>query len=338
MKFLTILTIIVTYFIYLTYKPYLFDIAIASLMAIAFGKFNHLLHNKFNLNNKWVVVSIDTLILALLIFGPFLYFIIELSRYIINFDPIIIKNITIKAQGLLGYFPDFIADKLKEYIKPDKIAHLYNEILPILGTITAKSALFIKDAFLILIFFFFAVLYGNEILLFFKKIIPLSEKELEKLFFNISEVMSVVLYSTIVTALIEGTLFGIIVIFYGFDFFFFSVMYAFSSLIPMIGGIIMWGPVSLYLYSQGNVTGAIVVALYSIIIISILADTFIKPIIITLIKKFFDTDIKINSLLIFFSILAGLSSFGLWGIIIGPAVTTLFISVLKFYEDYNMKV
>ncbi|WP_457565002.1 AI-2E family transporter [Caminibacter sp.] len=49
----------------------------------------------------------------------------------------------------------------------------------------------------------------------------------------------------------------------------------------------------------------------------------------------FETDLEINSLLIFFSIVAGLSSFGLWGIIIGPAVTALFLSILKFYEKVN---
>jgi predicted PurR-regulated permease PerM len=109
-------------------------------------------------------------------------------------------------------------------------------------------------------------------------------------------------------------------------------MYAFSSLIPVIGGVLMWGPVSLYLYSIGNTTGAIVVVIYSIIMISILADTFIKPVIIEFVKKTFDADTELNSLLIFFSIVAGLSSFGLWGIIIGPAVTAMFVSILRFYE------
>jgi predicted PurR-regulated permease PerM len=70
-------------------------------------------------------------------------------------------------------------------------------------------------------------------------------------------------------------------------------------------------------------------------VISIIADTFIKPLIIAWVKNVFDTDLEINSLLIFFSIVAGLSSFGLWGIIIGPAVTALFLSILKFYEKVN---
>jgi len=333
LKFLTILTLIIGYFVYLTYQPYLFDILIAVLLALSFGKINVLLHRY--VKNKYILVGINTFVVAFLFFGPFIYFIIEIGKYIAHFDPHIIKIITLKAQDLLTYLPDFLSEKIKNYLQPEKITEIYNKILPFIGSLTAKSAIFIKDAFLIVVFFFFVVLYGEKIALFFKKIIPLPENQINSLFFNISEVMSVVLSSTILTALLEGVLFGFIVSFYGLNFFFFTIMYAFSSLIPIIGGIIMWGPVSLYLYSIGNIKGAIIVALYSIVVISIIADTFIKPMIIAMIKKTFGSEIEINSLLIFFAIVAGLSSFGLWGIIIGPAVTTLFISILKFYEGYK---
>jgi predicted PurR-regulated permease PerM len=330
MKFLTFLTLIVGYFVYLTYKPYLLDIAIASLMAIAFGKVDLLISKK--IKNKYVLSSIITMIFALLIFGPILYFVITAGKFISNVQTEEVKQIIVKAQDLLNYLPSFIADKINSHINPDNIAQLYNTITPILGTLTAKSAVFVKDAFLIVVFFFFATLYGKEFLRFFKKIIPLNDSQLEKLFFSTSEVMSVVFYSTVLTAILEGVLFGIIASFYGFNFLFFTIMYAFSSLIPVVGGIIMWGPVSLYLYSVGNTNGALVVAIYSIVVISVIADTFIKPMIIAFIKNTFDAETELNSLLIFFSIVAGLSSFGLWGIIIGPAVTAMFISILKFYE------
>ena len=330
MKFLTFLTLVVGYFVYLTYKPYLLDIAIAALMAVAFGKVSLLINKK--IANKYIVSTIVTLIFALLIFGPILYFVITAGKFISNVQIEDVKIIITKAQGLLGYLPDILSEKIKKFVSPDNIAQIYNTVMPLLGTLTAKSAVFIKDAFLIVIFFFFSTLYGEEILKFFKRIIPLENRQLEKLFFGTSEVMSVVFYSTVFTAILEGILFGIIAKTYGFDFFFFSVMYAFSSLIPVVGGIIMWGPVSLYLYSVGNTAGALVVAVYSVVIISVLADTFIKPVIIEYVKKTFDADTELNSLLIFFSIVAGLSSFGLWGIIIGPAVTAMFVSILRFYE------
>jgi len=333
MKFLTVLTLIIGYFVYLTYKPYLLDIAIASLMAIAFAKINFMLSKK--IKKHIYIALIDTILLAFLIFGPFTYFIIGFGKFVTHIDQEMIKNILNHLLSVLNHLPHSISEKIKSILSPQNIDQIYKTIFPIISTITQKSAIFIKDAFLIIVFFFFSVLYGKEILNFLKKIIPMKEEQLETLFFNTSEVMSVVFYSTILTSLLEGVLFGSIVSYYGLDFLFFSIMYAFSSLIPIIGGIMMWGPVSLYLYSIGNTTGAIVVTLYSIIVISIIADTFIKPLIIAGVKKFFDSEMELNSLIIFFSILAGLSSFGLWGIIIGPAITTMFISVLKFYEKID---
>jgi len=330
MKFLTFLTLVVGYFVYLTYKPYLLDIAIASLMAIAFGKVGVLINKK--ITNKYLSATLITLIFAVLIFGPILYFVITAGGFISHIHIEEVKHIILKAQGLLTYLPDMISSKIQEFLNPENVTQIYKTIAPVIGTLTAKSAVFIKDAFLIVVFFFFATLYGKEITEFFKKVIPLENHQLEKLFFSTSEVMSVVFYSTVFTAILEGILFGAIAWVYGFNFLFFAVMYAFSSLIPVVGGVIMWGPVSLYLYSEGNTTGAIVIALYSIIMISVVADTFIKPMIIEFVKNTFDADTELNSLLIFFSIVAGLSSFGLWGIIIGPAVTAMFISILRFYE------
>jgi len=329
MNFFTFLTIVISYFVYLTYKPYLMDIAIASLMAIAFGKIEYNLSDK--IKNRYLLAGLITLVFALLIFGPLVYFIIVAGKFIAHINLEDIKLVILKAQNLLTYLPNEISSIIKEYLTEENIQKIYQSIMPIVGTLTAKSAGFIKDAFLIVIFFFFAILYGKDILRYLKKVIPLDDEKLEELFFTTSEVMSVVFYSTILTALLEGVLFGFIVSIFGLNFFFFTIMYAFASLIPVVGGIIMWGPVSLYFYANGNIQAAIIVALYSIIVISIIADTFIKPLIIAWVKKYFG-DIEFNSLLIFFSIVAGLSSFGLWGIIIGPAVTALFISVLKFYE------
>ena len=58
MKFLTFLTLIIGYFVYLTYKPYLLDVAIASLMAISFSKMDLIISKK--IKNKYVVSSTES--------------------------------------------------------------------------------------------------------------------------------------------------------------------------------------------------------------------------------------------------------------------------------------
>lgn len=71
-------------------------------------------------------------------------------------------------------------------------------------------------------------------------------------------------------------------------------------------------------------------------VISIIADTFIKPLIISYInKRIVKTPTKINSLLIFFAIVAGLGTFGFWGMIIGPAMVSLFVSIMHLIKKYS---
>ena len=66
--------------------------------------------------------------------------------------------------------------------------------------------------------------------------------------------------------------------------------------------------------------------------ISIVADTFLKPIVIKFINdRLVKIPAKINELLIFFSMIAGISTFGFWGLILGPAIVTFFISTIKLY-------
>jgi len=101
----------------------------------------------------------------------------------------------------------------------------------------------------------------------------------------------------------------------------------------------MWLPVAIYEIFTGSTTNALAIAGYSIIVISIVADTFIKPVIIKYInQKVVKTPSEVNELLIFFAIVAGLSTFGFWGMIIGPAMVTFFISLIqllnKFSDDY----
>jgi len=152
------------------------------------------------------------------------------------------------------------------------------------------------------------------------------------LFGEVANVMSVLFYSILITAIFEGALFAIIGMTFGYNGLLLGILYGFASLIPVIGGALMWIPICVYELARGNVLEAIIIASYSIIVISIIADTFIKPLIIKYINTFSKTPTKISELLIFFAIIAGLSTFGFWGMILGPAITALFISILKLYE------
>jgi len=155
-----------------------------------------------------------------------------------------------------------------------------------------------------------------------------------KILTEISSTMEIVFYSILVTAIFEGILFGIMVSFFGFNGLLLGIIYGFVSLIPVIGGAILWIPISLFAWSTKDANTALFITLYSVIVISIIADTFIKPMIIKYIKdNVLKSSVKINEMLIFFSILAGMSSYGFWGMILGPAITSFLIAISKVYID-----
>ena len=231
---------------------------------------------------------------------------------------------------------DFIKARLGEIIDYNNLSAIAGDSLGLAANLGKYSASFLKDAFLIIIFYFFAQYYGKTIMRYLIKIIRLPQQDTTLLSLELSNVMSVVFYSIIATATLEGTLFGIMISVIGYNGLLFGIMYGIASLIPIVGGALMWAPFMIYELSLGHTSNALFITLYSIIIISIIADTFVKPMIIKYIDvNFIKSSTKINELLIFFSILAGLTAFGFWGMVLGPAITAFFMALLKLLETQD---
>lgn len=331
--FFSAVFLVVLYWILRLYEPFLLNLAIASLLSIATYSINlKLLHVT---KNRVIAALLSTLLLSVLFFGPIIYIITSIGTTVNNFDQTIIEKTVSYISSLNFQLPDtlsFLNPKIDEFFENFDLANLTQTTLSYAAFIGKNSANFLKDMFLIIVFFFFANLYGKELVHYAKNLTPLDNKEIDLVFGEVANVMSVLFYSILVTAIFEGALFAIIGIIFGYDGLLLGILYGFASLIPVIGGALMWIPICAYELARGNVMEAIIIASYSIVVISIIADTFIKPLIIKYINTFAKVPTKINELLIFFAIIAGLSTFGFWGMILGPAITALFISILKLYE------
>ena len=317
---------IVLYAVWYLYNPFLMPIFIASLLSLATNELNKNL-SKY-IRYKIPRASIMTIGLALLFFAPLVYVINASSDIVNHFDKSIVdKIIGLKSQIDIPQNLSFI----KEYIKGIDSQEITQKIVKFASEIVKKSAGFFKDMFLILIFYFFANLYSKELTRFLKDILPFDRNS--PFFKEIGGVMSVVFYSTLLNAILQGALFAIIAIIYGYNGLLFGILYGFASLVPVVGGTLMWLPLSLYEYANGHTTSAIVIAIYTVVVISTIADNFIKPLVIKYVReKLTKDDTNINEIVIFFSIIAGLTTYGFWGMVIGPAITTFFISLAKIYK------
>ena len=322
------------------FSPFLMVIAIGVLMAVATSGL-HAKVTKLCRGRRTLASVLSLFLLCALFFVPFIYAVIEIAKNAASFDMArlndalnYVQSLNIKLPGPFEKFDT----QFRSFLANLDVAGLAKQIISYLSVVGKSSAKFIVDMVLIVVFCFFAYLYGESFKRFFKKILPVEPAQIDYIFSETANTMSVVFYSTIFNAVLQGFLFSIIAGIFGFDALLMGVLFAFCSLIPAVGGALIYVPTALYVLAGGSTSGAIVIMAYCVILISTLADSFVKPLVIKFINsRLVENPANINEMLIFFSMLSGISTFGFWGVILGPAILTLFIAVLNLY-DYLKKI
>jgi len=318
---------------YSVYQPFMLSITVAILLSMA--TFNLTKSLTDFTGSAHISASISTMLLTMLMFAPIIYLTTQGVGYISQVDNNGIKETVHTIKDFLNQL-SFMNSFTEAYLNEDQISQYIKESTTFATDIGGAGLGFMKNMLFVIVFYFFIHYYGNRFFDTLLELLPISAEKGARMIQEVSATMEVVFYSVIVTAIFEGFLFGIIMSYFGFNGLFFGVIYGFASLIPVIGGFVVWAPVSLYVWTKIDSQTAIFILSYSIVVISVIADTFVKPMIIDIIKKdFLKSTIKINSIVIFFSIIAGMSTYGFWGMILGPAITSFLIAITKVYLDYN---
>lgn len=331
--FIAIFVFVGCFVVYL-FKFFWLTIAIGILLAVSTAN----IQNKFlniTKHNKILASSLTTICVLVAILAPLFYATIALINHASQFD---INYITKTINFIKTYdfkFPqnfEFLDSVIKNTLSNFNITEIANKAISFASKITKGGINFFTDMAFIVVFYFFANLYGTELIDYAKKVIPIQIDDLSLILSEMSNTMAVVLYSMIANMILQGLLFAIIAQIYGYDGFLFGILFAFSCIIPVVGGALIYVPVSIYEITQNGLFGGLVILIYSVISISIIADSFVKPFVIKIInEKLVRKPAKINELLIFFSMIAGMTSFGFWGLVLGPAIITLFLAIIKLY-------
>jgi predicted PurR-regulated permease PerM len=104
-----------------------------------------------------------------------------------------------------------------------------------------------------------------------------------------------------------------------------AILTAICSVIPMVGPTLVWGPVALFMLSQGHQGQALGVALWGFFLIGSI-DNIAR---FVLQKKIGD----IHPLITIFGVIIGINLFGFVGLIFGPLMVSMFILIVKIYTD-----
>jgi predicted PurR-regulated permease PerM len=95
-------------------------------------------------------------------------------------------------------------------------------------------------------------------------------------------------------------------------------------MIPIAGSFLVWLPLAIYLMINGYWTRAVLLIVWGALVISTI-DNLLRP-------KLVGNQTKLHELFIFFSVLGGISVFGLLGLVLGPVVLAITLGLLETFS------
>lgn len=98
-----------------------------------------------------------------------------------------------------------------------------------------------------------------------------------------------------------------------------------ASFFPVLGTAIVWVPVCLYYISKGQISHAVLQAIWGLVLVVGLGDYVLRP-------RLVGRKGKGHPLLMLVAALGGIQVFGLAGIVVGPVTMSLFLAILTIYE------
>lgn len=216
-------------------------------------------------------------------------------------------------------YRDIIIQKLGEFV--GTVSSFLIDSLSSFTKITI-DAIFSSIIMLYVMFYFLTMgdLLLNKILYF----LPLDDTNEQRLLKRFTSVTRATLKGTLIIGIMQGTICGIAFAIASIEGpVFWGSLMAVMSIIPAFGTAIIWFPALLILALMGNFSGVLILLVICGGIAGNL-DNLVRP-------RLVGKDTEMHDLFVLFGTLGGISMFGLLGIIIGPIIAALFITVWELY-------
>ncbi|ODR93906.1 hypothetical protein AUC70_09840 [Methyloceanibacter stevinii] len=150
--------------------------------------------------------------------------------------------------------------------------------------------------------------------------VPLAADYKDALFDKIAVVVRAMVKGTILVAIAQGFLGGLIFWALGIHAaVLWGVVMAFLSLLPAVGASIVWFPVAVYLIATGDIGKGLILMAFGAGVIG-LVDNLLRPYLV-------GKDTALPDYIVLISTLGGIALLGLNGLVVGPLIAALFIAV-----------
>ncbi len=334
--------------VFIVYRSYAWPAFIAALFYVGFDQVNRRFLRLFN-GGRNRAATATTLLVVAVVLGP-LFFLVQhlvvqaidlvdfarksltgneimnliqeypvLTQYITR-EPFFWVNLTSSYEGFIQEYSKYLeADKMGDW--------LGNAYKVVQGGITATAGVTI-NIMLALIMLFFMFRDGPTFYKFLEDALPFPRNITSRFTERMREILIAVIRGNVFVSILQGTAVGSGLWIAGLpNGIIFGFIAGILSLIPF-GPAVVWAPAALYLiFVKGSFGWGLFMIIWCVGLYMIL-ENILKP-------KILDRKLGIHPLFLFLAILGGLAEFGITGVVLGPLIVTLFMTIWSIYHIWD---
>jgi predicted PurR-regulated permease PerM len=206
----------------------------------------------------------------------------------------------------------------------EMVGRLSRFLINSLSAVTTGTVQFLFMLTIMLYSMYFFLIDGSRLVDLILYYLPLAEHEERRLLEKFSSVTRATLKGTAAIGALQGTLAGLAFAAVGIpSAVFWGTIMIVLSIIPGIGTALVWLPAAVILVAGGHLGEGVFLAVFCGLIVGSV-DNFLRP-------RIVGKDTQLPALLILLSTMGGILMFGALGLIIGPIVAALFVTIWEIY-------
>ena len=283
---------------------------------------------------KPLASAVTLLIIVLLVGAPLVVVLTIVTNEAVRITDNVTPWVTqlINEPGSMNVYLDRIPgiERLAPYREPlltkagEAGGSLGKVVVSSLSSTTRGTLTLIFDFFMLLYAMFFFLMNGRVSRFDLLRYLPLRESEQKQMLQRFVSVTRATLKGTLLIGIVQGTLGGVIFAILGISgAVLWGLLMIVLSVLPVIGGALVWVPAAIVLAIQGAWIKALVLTAFCSLVIGSV-DNVLRP-------RLVGHDTQMSDLLVLFSTLGGIAVFGAIGFIVGPIVAALFVTVWEIF-------
>ena len=207
----------------------------------------------------------------------------------------------------------------------DSIARAGGFIAARIGGLLADLAVLLFHLFVTLFALFFLLRDGDAIMRRIRRALPFEDPRRERMIRQTRDLVYASIAAGLLIASIQGLAGGLVFAVLGLKAaVFWGVIMGLLALLPFLGTWLVWLPAAIWLLASGQVVKGVTLLILGATIVAGI-DNILRPAILA-------GRAQMNGLLMFISLLGGVSVFGLLGLVLGPLVTAIVIGLFEAYS------